>query len=116
MCVLLATVVRLNQLYALSGMPQRTKRQSPTQDQLIYSPLEDIFTIWQCSPDKFRVSYANTDFKLCASYPEAAIVPKAISDEDLKKVRQSKICNYSLLIFNVLWLKFDAGSKCHILA
>ena len=86
-----ATAARINQLYALSGMPQRTERQSPTQDQLIYSPLEDIFTIWQCSPDKFRISYANTDFKLCASYPEAAIVPKVITDEDLRKVKQSKI-------------------------
>lgn len=83
-----ATAVRLNQLYALSGMPQRLEKQSPSQDQLIYSPLEDVFTMWQCSPDKFRVSYANTDFKLCVSYPEAAIVPKAISDEDLKKVKK----------------------------
>ena len=70
-------------------MPQRTERQLATQDQLIYSPLEDVFTIWQCSPDKFRISYANTDFKLCASYPEAAIVPKIITDEDLRKVKQS---------------------------
>jgi hypothetical protein len=85
--VLLAIAVRLNQLYALSGMPQRMKKQSPKQDQLIYTPLEDIFTIWQCSPDKFRISYANTEFQLCASYPEAAIVPKAVSDEDLKKVK-----------------------------
>ena len=86
--VLLSVTARINQLYALSDMLQRLKKQSPTQDRLIYSPLEDVFTMWQCSPEKFRISYANTDFKLCASYPEAAIVPKAISDEDLKKVKQ----------------------------
>lgn len=86
-CVLLSVTVRLNQLFALSGMSQRTQKQSPTQDKLIYSSLEDVFTMWQCSSDKFRISYANSDYKLCASYPEAAIVPKAISDEDLKKVK-----------------------------
>ena len=84
-------------------MLQRLKKQSPTQDWLIYSPLEDVFTMWQCSPEKFRISYANTDFKLCASYPEAAIVPKAISDEDLKKVKHNKLYTlcYIVMILNV---------------
>lgn len=83
---LVTVAVRLNQLFALSSVPQRPSKQSPSLDGLIYTPLEEVFTMWQCSPEKFRITYANVDFRLCASYPEAAIVPKAISDEDLKKV------------------------------
>ena len=77
--------MRLSQLYALSSVSRHVDKQV-TQDQLIQLPLEDVFEKWQCSPDKFRITYANKDFALCTSYPEVAIVPKSVSDEDLKKV------------------------------
>lgn len=38
--------------------------------------------------DDWRVSDANKDYKLCATYPERLIVPKMISDESLAKVAQ----------------------------
>ena len=84
-CMHSAPTVRLSQLCALSSVPRRVAKQA-AQDQVIYLPLEDVFAVWQCSPDKFRISYANKDFTLCSSYPEVAIVPKTVSDEDLKKV------------------------------
>src|SRR6218665_2329866 len=37
---------------------------------------------------KWRISYANTGFGLCESYPEAVIVPSSISDDALRKAAQ----------------------------
>ena len=90
---LLSILVRLNQLYALSSVSQHLEKPLPL-DQVVHSPVEDIFAMWQCSPKKFRVSYANKDFALCPSYPEASIVPKAVSDDDLKKVKQQTVTLY----------------------
>lgn len=40
------------------------------------------------STDDWRVSQANKGYKLCSTYPETILVPKAVSDEDLIKVAQ----------------------------
>ena len=37
---------------------------------------------------KWRVSYVNTGFGVCASYPEAVVVPSSISDDALRKAAQ----------------------------
>lgn len=36
--------------------------------------------------DRWRLSTVNRDFSVCPSYPPAAIVPKTVDDEMLKKV------------------------------
>ena len=79
--------MRLSQLYALSPVSRHVDKRVAL-DELIHVPVEDVFVQWLCSPEKFRISFANKSFALCSSYPEAAIVPKSISDEDLKKVPQ----------------------------
>lgn len=40
-----------------------------------------------CS-DEWRISYANREYKLCPSYPQAVVVPKSVTDEMLVKVAQ----------------------------
>ena len=76
-----------------------TDRKLP-EDQIVHSPLEDVFAMWQCSPEKFRISYANTNFVLCASYPKASIVPKTVTDEDLKKVDTPVVLLKNIYIYH----------------
>ena len=42
----------------------------------------DLIARWECPPEKFIVSDANTSYSLCPSYPQEVVVP-AICDRDL---------------------------------
>ena len=37
-------------------------------------------------PAKFRMTQANKDYGICATYPRLLVVPAATSDDDLRKV------------------------------
>ena len=61
-----------------------------------YSPQFEAVTGWDTfsvenefrkfQSDDWRISYANSNFSLCSSYPKAVIVPKFVTDETLKSI------------------------------
>lgn len=63
----------------------------------MFEPLEDGWQAFlpeneysrfkDCS-DEWRLSYVNKDYKVCASYPHAVIVPKSIDDDTVVKASQ----------------------------
>lgn len=46
---------------------------------------ENEYTRFKECSDEWRLSYVNKDYKVCASYPHAVIVPKSIDDETIIK-------------------------------
>ncbi|XP_063417945.1 myotubularin-related protein 9-like isoform X2 [Mytilus trossulus] len=49
---------------------------------------ENEYTRFKDCSEEWRLSYVNKDYKVCASYPHAVIVPKSIDDETVIKASQ----------------------------
>ncbi|XP_065898654.1 myotubularin-related protein 9-like [Dysidea avara] len=52
-----------------------------------YEPetVQEMFTRWGCDNEAMRITDVNKGYKVCESYPEQLIVPKAIGDEIITK-------------------------------
>uniref|UniRef100_F1KTD4 phosphatidylinositol-3,5-bisphosphate 3-phosphatase n=1 Tax=Ascaris suum TaxID=6253 RepID=F1KTD4_ASCSU len=59
----------------------------------IESSASDDFDRLCFDPEHWRISDANTNFDLCETYPQKVIVPKSLSDEELRAASEGRFLN-----------------------
>ncbi|XP_064382169.1 myotubularin-related protein 9-like [Halichondria panicea] len=77
----LSKPVRIHHLHAFTHFPRVTLPPMLWP----FSTAEALLAAWGCSQERYRVSYINSGFKVCASYPQDIIVPLSITDDEIKK-------------------------------
>ncbi|VDM37639.1 unnamed protein product [Toxocara canis] len=59
----------------------------------IESSASDDFERLGFSPDHWRISDANANFELCETYPKTVIVPKGLTDDELRAASEGRFLN-----------------------